>query len=304
LIENLNREDHIRETTALNRRFEKKYFPKVEKAIKGQISSLIEVVESRGVDAGFHEANQIISSPVAPVIQSIYMEVGLRYARRTWRDLQEEKRLARPRRRVAGNAGKEYVNAEYLVKSAHALPGAAQLETKGIGLNSLWRQMIKKLLGEFLLEMTFDIAKTTRETLTRILQKSIDEGWGVDRTVKELEDLPLSRTQAARIVRTEVTRAANTGVNVAGETSEFEQTKEWISAKDHRTRGTDPEDHASHVLLNGITVDYDDVFIDPRNKDELRYPGDPKAKAESTINCRCSMVVRLKYGEDGRPIRK
>jgi hypothetical protein len=279
----LNREDHIRETTALNRRFEAKYYPKVKRAIEKQISSLIEAVkEGRGMGA----VSQIISTPVTQVMESMYYEIGLRYARRTYRDQQEERRALKPARKLVS------VTKGYSV------------ETKGIGLNTLWRQMIKKLLGEFLLEMTFDIAKTTRETLTRILQKSIDEGWGVDRTVKELEDLPLSRTQAARIVRTEVTRAANTGVNVAGETSEFEQTKEWISAKDHRTRGTDPEDHASHVLLNGITVDYDDVFIDPRNKDELRYPGDPKAKAESTINCRCSMVVRLKYGEDGRPIRK
>jgi hypothetical protein len=279
----LNREEYIRETTALNRRFEAKYYPKVKRAIEKQISSLIEAVkEGRGMGA----VSQIISTPVTQVMESMYYEIGLRYARRTYRDQQEERRALKPARKLVS------VTKGYSV------------ETKGIGLNTLWRQMIKKLLGEFLLEMTFDIAKTTRETLTRILQKSIDEGWGVDRTVKELEDLPLSRTQAARIVRTEVTRAANTGVNVAGETSEFEQTKEWISAKDHRTRGTDPEDHASHVLLNGITVDYDDVFIDPRNKDELRYPGDPKAKAESTINCRCSMVVRLKYGEDGRPIRK
>jgi hypothetical protein len=279
----LNREEYIRETTALNRRFEAKYYPKVKRAIEKQISSLIEAVkEGRGMSA----VNQMVSTPITQVMESMYYEIGLRYARRTYRDQQEERRALKPARKLVS------VTKGYSV------------ETKGIGLNTLWRQMIKKLLGEFLLEMTFDIAKTTRETLTRILQKSIDEGWGVDRTVKELEDLPLSRTQAARIVRTEVTRAANTGVNVAGETSEFEQTKEWISAKDHRTRGTDPEDHASHVLLNGITVDYDDVFIDPRNKDELRYPGDPKAKAESTINCRCSMVVRLKYGEDGRPIRK
>jgi hypothetical protein len=284
----LNREEYIRETVLLNRRFEAKYYPKVKRAIDRQISSLIEAVkEGRGMSA----VNQIVSTPITQVMESMYQEIGLRYARRTYRDQQEQRRVVR------GNKGG--------YSRVHSVKGlTAPPLVKGIGLNTLWRQMIKKLLGEFLLEMTFDIAKTTRETLTRILQKSIDEGWGVDRTVKELEDLPLSRTQAARIVRTEVTRAANTGVNVAGETSEFEQTKEWISAKDHRTRGTDPEDHASHVLLNGITVDYDDVFIDPRNKDELRYPGDPKAKAESTINCRCSMVVRLKYGEDGRPIRK
>jgi hypothetical protein len=292
LIENLNREDHIRETVLLNRRFEKKYYPKVKRVIDRQISSLIRAIEYNGsVQDGLHEVSKIISTPVTQVMESMYYEIGLRYARRTYRDQQEQRRVVR-----GDKGGYSRVHS---VKSLIAPP-----LVKGIGLNTLWRQMIKKLLGEFLLEMTFDIAKTTRETLTRILQKSIDEGWGVDRTVKELEDLPLSRTQAARIVRTEVTRAANTGVNVAGETSEFEQTKEWISAKDHRTRGTDPEDHASHVLLNGITVDYDDVFIDPRNKDELRYPGDPKAKAESTINCRCSMVVRLKYGEDGRPIRK
>jgi Phage Mu protein F like protein. len=286
----LNRSQHIQETTILNRRFEKKYYPKVRDAIKGQVSSLIRAIEYYGsVQDGLHEANQIISTPVTRVIESMYYEIGLRYARRTHRDLQEQRRQAKSlvSRKAGGVAGK-----------------SLSFQTKGFGFNSLWRDMIKNLLGQFLMEMTFDIAQTTRETLIRTLQKSIDEGWGVDRTVQELDDLPISRTQAARIVRTEVTRAANTGVNVAGETSGFEQTKEWISARDHRTRGTDPEDHASHVRLNGIVVDYDDVFIDPRNKDELRYPGDPKAKAESTVNCRCSMSVRLKYGEDGRPIKK
>ena len=80
--------------------------------------------------------------------------------------------------------------------------------------------------------------------------------------------------------------------------------KEWVSVHDHRTRGTNPKDHASHVLLDGTVIDFDDVFIDPRNGDRLRHPGDPKASAESIINCRCNLTLKPKRDQRGRLIPK
>jgi hypothetical protein len=119
-----------------------------------------------------------------------------------------------------------------------------------------------------------------------------------------MKELPISKTQAARIVRTETTRAANAGVLAAGDTSDFEQTKEWIATEDNRTRGVKPSQHASHIGLNGVIIDYEDLFTDPRNGDQLRAPGDPLASAESTINCRCVTAVMAKIGANGRLIPK
>jgi hypothetical protein len=136
------------------------------------------------------------------------------------------------------------------------------------------------------------------------LQQSISEGWEVDKTVRELRESGFSDFQAARIVRTEVNTAANVGVIAAGDTYEYQMQKEWISIHDRRTRGTNPKDHANHISLDGITIDFEDLFTDPRNGDRLRHPGDPKASAASIINCRCNMALIPKRDQRGRLIPK
>ncbi|RDJ93569.1 hypothetical protein B4Q13_21035, partial [Lacticaseibacillus rhamnosus] len=83
-----------------------------------------------------------------------------------------------------------------------------------------------------------------------------------------------------------------------------EQMKEWISAHDRRVRGVDPKDHASHIGLDGIRINAGDLFEDPRNGDLLDHPGDPKASAASTINCRCSVAYTAKRDDNGNLIPK
>lgn len=270
-----------RRNAILQRRYELKYFPIVRKAIKKRISSLIEVVKESGIDAGVKYLSKEVDSGDLPgVIRGMYETVGLRFARLQWQELQRQKRTG--------------------VKRDKSL-----MEVKGFGFNQTWVDFIKNYLFRFLLEkITYRVSETTREVLLNTLNTAIEKGWGISETVRALDELPLSASQAARIVRTEVTRAANTGAMAAGSTFEFEQVKEWISARDMRTRGTDAEDHASHIGLDGQIVDYNEPFIDPRNKDRLMFPGDPNAKAESTINCRCSVAIVAKRDLNGRLIPK
>lgn len=274
----MNRRAIAKRNAIIQRRYEIKYFYKVRKAIDAKISSLIETVKEGGPQAGMNELSKQIDSGTLPkVIEELYMKVGLRFARMQWSQFLAQKRS----------------------------------QTKGFGFNEVWAGFIKDFLFRFLLEkITFTVSQYTRDVLLNTLQKAIEEGWGVDKIVSELKELPLSRTQAARIVRTEVTRAANTGAMAAGSTFEFEQEKEWIAANDARTRGRNPEDHASHVKLDGTVIDYEDYFTDSRNGDKLRFPGDPGGngipltKPESTINCRCSVAIVGKTDERGRLIPK
>jgi hypothetical protein len=320
LKDHLNRAQHIQETTILNRRFEKKYYHRVQRAIRAEIEAIQRTVWNEGVNAGISQATQMLTITRLPkIVQALYMEVGLRYARRTWRDLQEQKRLANKPKRgvkksytVLNKAVIEIKRVEgqwypVFVEDSPEMEFKGQIvpQTKGFGFNAVWVEEIRKHLFRFLLEkITFQVSNYTREVILNVLNKSIAEGWGVEKTVRELNDLPLSRTQAARIVRTEVTRAANTGAMAAGSTFQYEQSKEWIAANDMRTRGRNPEDHASHVLLDGVTIDYEDEFTDKRNGDKLRYPGDPKASAASVCNCRCTIAVVAKVDERGRLIPK
>ena len=271
------------------------YFPKVEKVIKDRISSLIRAIEYYGsIEDGIRElSKQVDSGGLGRVIEGLYLTVGLRSAKIQWQELQRQKRSAKKDRSVERSR-------EGDVKR---LP--SHFETKAFGFNETWVQFIKDYLYRFLIEkIVFRVSESTRNALLNVLNDAVEKGWGIAETVKELEDLPLSKTQAARIVRTEITRASNTGAMAAGDTFEFEQNKEWISALDRRTRGRDPEDHASHVGLDGQIVPYEEPFTDPRNGDKLMFPGDPNAMAESTCNCRCSVAIIAKRDLNGRLIPK
>jgi len=292
----LNRRNYIQECERINRKFEAKYFPKIKASIKSQVDEVAAIVSQGTVQDAINYTNNIVSFPGAVIVQELYNEVGLRYARKQWRQFNEQKRTLRA-----------------TVKASHSFGGYIginEVEVKGFGFNDIWAAWIKNYLFQHLIEViSFKVSAHTRSVLLNVLQKSIDEGWGVDKTVEALNELPLSATQAARIVRTEVGRAANAGVLAASATFEYEQSKEWIAANDNRVRGTNPEDHVSHRSLNGTVIGVDEYFVDPRNGDRMKAPGDPgekgrPVKPESTINCRCMAAVVAKVDERGRLIPK
>ena len=251
----------------INRRFEKFFFNRVKKTI--DFKEVIAIIERSGIAAAVtYVTNDLANPELAKEIERLYSVVGLRHANIITRSLKQQER-------------------------------------KGFGFNEEWVKFIQEYLRLHLIEkITFAVNATTRDFLLRVLQESISEGWGVDKTVRNLRESGFSDFQAARIVRTEVNTAANVGVIAAGETYEYEMLKEWISINDRRTRGNDPNDHANHVSLDGITIDFDDLFTDPRNGDKLKHPGDPMASAGSIINCRCNLALKPKRDSRGRLIPK
>lgn len=102
--------------------------------------------------------------------------------------------------------------------------------------------------------------------------------------------------QALRIARTETTFASAYAAMRAASQSNLELTKEWIAAKDDRTR-------KDHRLENGQIVDFNDPFI-MNDGSQLQYPGDPKGTASQVINCRCTIAFKAKKDKDGNIIFK
>lgn len=262
----------------IKRKYEELFFPKVHRAIRGKFKETAAIVKDSGVNAAISALNNDLVNPeLTSSINQLYATVGLRFSNITWKDLRQQKRV------------KSYYD----------------IETKAFGFAEAWVKWILGYLRKHLIEkVAYDVNRTTKEHLLKILSKSITEGMGLDETVSLLEKDTFSETQAARIVRTEVNISANVGVLAAGETYEYQMQKEWVAVQDFRTRGNDPEDHASHVALNGTVIDFEDVFTDPRNGDKLKSPGDPEAKAESIINCRCQLTLKAKRDERGRLIPK
>lgn len=282
----------------INKKYESLFYPKVHKTIKKKFDETISIVESRGVNAAIHSLRDELSNPeLTAVIANLYSTVGVRYANIATRSLKAQGRL--------GNK-KSFTHLDEYLSILKNHDNDTELKEGGaFGFNSEWVRWILNYLRNHLIQnITFNVNRTTRDFLLSVLQKSITNGWGVDETVRALEGSGFSEMQAARIVRTEVNTASNAGTLAAGQTYDYEMQKKWIAVHDNRTRGVDPKDHASHIGLDGTTIDFEDVFIDPRNGDRLRSPGDPRASAESTINCRCQMSLKPKRDARGRLIPK
>lgn len=265
----MNRNKFITEYTRINRKYEEKFMPLVQRAIHSKVKEVISNLKDSGVDsARNYLLTNLGNSAMQNCIYKLYQTVGRKHAQINYSRLLVEQR-------------------------------------KGFGFNAEWTAFINNYLQNFLTsKITFDIANSTKDALLRALTIMTTDGLSTDMMIERLKEWPYERYQAARIVRTEVNRAANVGATAQVSTSEYQQVKEWISIKDFRTRGNNPNDHANHKALDGTTINEDDVFIDPRNDDSLQFPGDPNGEAESTINCRCAVGYTFKRDSDGNLIRK
>lgn len=288
------RQIHRNEFIRINKKFESKYYSKVHKAIKGKVSSLIDVIRESGINAGVRSLQTDLTNvQLSKVVEQMYKEVGLRYARKEWRRQRAEIRaIGFPKRKSS--------LITYNLNNKGLTSSNPIIENKGFGFNEQWVSFILQYLQQFLIQkITFSVNETTREKLLDVLQEGIADGLGIEEMVNRLEDLPFTKTQAARITRTEINRAANVGTMAGVSTGEYEMNKEWIAAHDHRTRGTNPEDEASHVNLDAQVIGFDEKFKDSRNGDLLEFPGDPNASAASTVNCRCSVAPIAKRDVNG-----
>lgn len=167
-----------------------------------------------------------------------------------------------------------------------------------------WTYVINEYLRKNGLQnLSLEITNTLRKKIIKVLQQSTEEGWGVEKTVKYLNTAAFPKWMATRIVRTELSKATNTGAYVGALDANIVLEKMWISATDNRTRRI-PRDKYDHLHMDGKVVGMDDGFIVPslENVESLLYPGDPKASAGNVINCRCTVAfVPVRDGE-GKPV--
>jgi hypothetical protein len=77
--------------------------------------------------------------------------------------------------------------------------------------------------------------------------------------------------------------------------------KEWIAAKDNRTRRM-PRDQNDHLNMDGVKVPMDQKFVVPALKyiDNMLHPGDSTAHAGNVCNCRCTLGYEAVRGSDGK----
>jgi hypothetical protein len=259
-----------------NKRFEKMFFLSVYRALNQKTKAVISRLKAGGYSAATEYLSSDLTNPsFTERIRTLYKTVGVKGANRVYGELDKEPKI----------------------------------KTKRFGFNRQWAQLVIAYLNQFLLEkITFDVTASQRDAMMKFLTEGIEQGLGVDEMVKRLQNddgwPKILRYRTARIVRTEIKRAMEVGAKIASDEFEYEQNKEWIAITDNRVRGRNPEDHADHYHMNGQVVDANGVFTDSRSGSTLAFPGDPKAPAATTINCRCTVAYVAKRDERGRMIPK
>jgi hypothetical protein len=192
----------------------------------------------------------------------------------------------------------------------------AQATYRTMNRNEEWTREVIEFLAREGLQMVTTISGNSRDLLLRIvneaIQQGVDEGLGAEEVARLIqarlrdENYTYTRYRSERIARTETIRAANMGHMAGAKALKFVVEKVWISAKDHRTRRI-PDDQFDHWKMDGQQVDMDEPFKSRSKMGaeiQASQPGDAKAPAGFTINCRCRVAFEAKRDGDGRLIMK
>lgn len=176
------------------------------------------------------------------------------------------------------------------------------------GLNDDWIREVLRFLGLYGLELAVDMTETTKTRMIDIIQRGMIEGWSVDRMADQMmtDGDRYSEIRARRIARTEVMRASNYATIKGAEQVGFEMDKIWIATRDSRTRRF-PKQNFDHWDMDGVQIPIDQPFTSKAKNGRpllADFPGDPKAPAGFTINCRCTLGFIPKRDINGRLIPK
>jgi hypothetical protein len=148
------------------------------------------------------------------------------------------------------------------------------------------------------------IDETTREKIKNVLANILGQNLSRRNQAKlfeqTLNDPAFNRARSLVIARTESTTAANHGINVGAESSDYEVGKFWINTKDKRTR-------RSHLAMSTERIPINQPFM--VGGTAMMYPGDVgnavnKVPAKEVVNCRCVMATEAILDSDGLPILK
>lgn len=269
--------------------FEKMFVPQVFKAMRPQIDQFIEILKRDGIDQARRWLHKQVMTPeLMPVLEEMYKTVGAYFAGQTIREINHSAR----ERNTSSQKSADIAGSTF----------PSQIEYKRFGINAQWFQSIINYFKQYLLDMVFNIAETTKRQIFDLLKTAEDEGWGVDKIALKMESPELTLWRSRLIVRTESVKAMRYGNDLAAGKSIWVTEKIWIAAHDHRTR------HSHRTVDGEVTRGKfrverwkGGIFI---GFDMMDGPGDRTASIENIANCRCSDARRPVRDERGRLIRK
>ena len=178
------------------------------------------------------------------------------------------------------------------------------MEFKSAKTDAFQYAIIQVLQNDGLDQLAADITETTKEQIRRFLIESAEKNYTLTQTIALLRISGITDYRAELIARTETGRAANIGSMVGATATGLVTIKEWIAARDNRTR-REPRDHTDHLIMDGTKLPMEKQFQVPNNQVGLGYelmdhPCDSKASAANVCNCRCTLGYEAVRGANGK----
>jgi hypothetical protein len=178
------------------------------------------------------------------------------------------------------------------------------MEYKSAKTDAFQYAIIQVLQNDGLDQLAADITDTTKEQIRRFLVQSAEQNLTMPQTIALLRTSGITDYRAELIARTETGRAANIGSQVGATATGLVTLKEWIAARDNRTR-REPRDHTDHLIMDGVKLPMEKQFQVPNNQVGLGYefmdhPCDSKASAANVCNCRCTLGYEAVRGANGK----
>jgi hypothetical protein len=183
------------------------------------------------------------------------------------------------------------------------------MEFKSQKTDAFQYAIIQVLQNDGLDQLAADITDTTKEQIRRFLVESAQKNYTLPETIALLRTSGITDYRAELIARTETGRAANIGSMVGATSTGLVTIKEWIAARDNRTR-REPRDQTDHLIMDGVKLSMNEKFQVPNIKgrlmgengryDPMDHPCDSSASAANVCNCRCTLGYEAVRGPNGK----
>jgi DNA topoisomerase-1 len=161
-------------------------------------------------------------------------------------------------------------------------------------LDEFWRGLNSWIMTQSTNKIT-SINRSSKRGMRKILSQGMGEGLSHKAIAKNIREAGKVSTpwKALRIARTETHTAGVKAVDSAIASSRIQMEREWVSARDNRTRTRGRKSRFEHLLDFPVGANKERVAQDGMFKgtgESLKFPGDPSGSPGNTVNCRCVVL--------------
>ena len=244
----------------------KQYSPKFKKELQNQVNTYCRTLDY----------NAISDKAIKKTIQKLHLAMGVKMAQ------------------ISSKVVKRSVKGHY-----------EALEVKSAETDLFSYTILQYLQTQGLDQLAADITNTTKDQIRRYLVQSAEQNLTLPETIVLLRGADITDYRAELIARTETGRAANIGSMVGATSTGLVTIKEWIAAKDNRTRRI-PRDQFDHLNMDGKKLPIDETFKLQNKKggfDLMLHPCDSSGSAGDVCNCRCTLGYEAQRDKNGKLLK-